>query len=117
MTKLVLALYVLTGSLALVVLKLGTHTHLPVSFTNGKLGLNLNFYTVSGIALYGISFLFYTYLIAKNDLGYIIPLAAAFVYLLIFLASFFIFKETFTATKIAGISLILGGIILLNLRS
>jgi multidrug transporter EmrE-like cation transporter len=69
-----------------------------------------------GIALYGTSFLLYTFLISKYDLGYIIPLTTAFVYVLIFFASFFIFKELFTVFKITGIFLILMGIVLLNLK-
>lgn len=116
MSKIILILYVLTASLALVTLKLGTNTGLPISYINSKVQFNVNAYTIVGFLLYGLSFLTYIYLIAKNDLGYIIPLAAAFVYILIFIASYLIFKEVFTATKIMGIVLILGGIVLLNLN-
>lgn len=65
--------------------------------------------------MYGISFLLYVYLISKHDLGYIIPVTAAFVYVIVFTASYFIFDETFTAAKIAGIVMILSGLIFLNL--
>ena len=56
------------------------------------------------------------YLISKFDLGYIIPLTTALVYVLIFFASFVIFKEAFTALKIVGIVLIVIGVLLLNLK-
>ncbi len=116
MPTIILTLYVLTTSLGLVILKLGTSAGVPVSYLNGKLHFNINLYTISGLILYALSFALYIYLISKYDLGYIIPLAAAFVYILIFIASFIIFKEVFTITKIIGIALILGGLIFLNLK-
>jgi len=114
--KIIVALYVLATSLGLIILKLGTDSGLPISYTNNRLHFNLNFYSVSGIILYGLSFMLYIYLISKNDLGYIIPLTTAFVYIVIFIASAVVFKETFTTVKILGISLIVGGLILLNLK-
>ncbi|HEU5187046.1 MAG TPA: hypothetical protein VFT87_00940, partial [Candidatus Saccharimonadales bacterium] len=109
-------LYILSTTIGLVVLKLGTSSGLPISFEHGKLVFNLNLLVLTGLALYGISFFMYIYLISKNELGYIIPLAAAFVYLLIFVASFIVFKESFTATKITGIVLILAGLLFLNIN-
>lgn len=115
-TKIILTLYVLTTVAALVVLKLGTKSGLPIGYVDGRVQLNLNLYSLAGIALYGLSFITYVYLISKNDLGYIIPLAAAFVYILIFLASAVVFKEVFTLTKIVGIALIVLGLVFLNLK-
>lgn len=109
-------MYVLATSLALVVLKLGAKSGAPAQFVEGKLHVNITPYTVLGIALYGVSFLLYMYLISKFDLGYIIPLTTGLVYVLIFTASFFIFKEAFTFIKISGISLIVLGLLLLNLK-
>lgn len=117
MSKVILALYILTTSLALVVLKLGTDAGLPVAYLNNKFQFNINVYIIAGIFLYGLSFITYIYLISKNDLGYIIPLAAAFVYIIIFVASYFVFHEVFTVAKIIGICLILAGLIFLNMKS
>lgn len=116
MSKFILALYVLTATLALIMLKLGTASAPPFSIIESRLHLNINAYTVSGILLYGVSFLTYMYLISKFDLGYIIPVAAAFVYILIFVASYLIFKEVFTVTKILGIILIIAGLIVINIK-
>lgn len=115
MSQLILAAYAIATSLALIFLKLGTQSGAPVTFNDHRLQFNLGFYVVSGIILYGISFIIYTYLISKYDLGYIIPIATALVYILIFIASFIIFKEAFTLLKIIGISFILIGLVLLNL--
>jgi drug/metabolite transporter (DMT)-like permease len=103
------------SSAGLIFLKLGGQDGAPVSIVNGKIEFNLGIYAISGIILYAISFVIYTYLVSKNDLGYIIPVSTALVYIFIFAASYFIFKEAITAMKIVGIFLILGGVILLNL--
>jgi drug/metabolite transporter (DMT)-like permease len=108
--------YILSTASALVLIKLGTSSGVPISIIENSIKLNLNIYTVLGIILYGTSFLLYMYLLSKFDLGFIIPLTLAFVYILIFIASFVIFKETFTALKVFGIFLILGGVVLLSLN-
>ncbi|HSW85279.1 MAG TPA: hypothetical protein VLF79_01530 [Candidatus Saccharimonadales bacterium] len=116
MAKLIIALYVITTSLALIFLKLGSSSGAPITFANSRPQLNLGWYSSSGLLLYIISFLLYTYLISRYDLGYILPLVTAFVYIAIFVASYFIFHEVFTVFKIAGITLILIGIVLLNFK-
>jgi drug/metabolite transporter (DMT)-like permease len=114
-SKILIALYVVATSLALIVLKFGTKAGPPAYFVDGKLQFNINLYTVSGVACYGLSFLLYIYLISKYDLGFIIPLTTALVYILIFIASFVVFSEPFTFMKVAGIALIVLGLALLNL--
>lgn len=113
--NLTLIIYALTSTAGLVLLKFAGQTGAPISFVDGKLHFNLGILAVSGIFLYGVSFLLYTYLIAKNDLSYIIPVSTALVYIGIFFASYFLFHEALTALKVTGILLILGGVALLNL--
>lgn len=116
MSKFILAVYVLITSSALIALKWGTKAGSPLRYVDDKLHLDLNYSIVGGTLLYGLSFLIYVYLLSKYDLGYIIPVTAALVYTVIFTASYFIFHETFTAMKITGIALIVGGLVLLNLN-
>jgi drug/metabolite transporter (DMT)-like permease len=116
MAKIIIALYVLATSFALIFLKLGSASGAPFTYVNHRPQFNLTWYNSLGFILYGISFLIYTYLISKYDLGYILPLVTAFVYIAIFIASYFIFHEVFTATKILGIVLIFTGLIFLNLK-
>ena len=115
MQIILLIIYVLSTSSGLIFLKLGTTNGMPISFVENALKFNFNFYSLAGIFLYGLSFLLYIYLISKFDLGFIIPITTALVYVLIFVASFIIFKEAFTIIKVAAISLIIFGVILLNL--
>jgi len=115
LSNVLLLIYALLSSGALVLLKAGSQTGAPFSLVDGKAQFNFGPYIITGILLYGLSFALYTYLISKNELGYIIPVSTALVYVGIFLASYFIFKEAFTALKIVGIFLILGGVILMNI--
>jgi drug/metabolite transporter (DMT)-like permease len=115
-SNILLLLYVAATSLGLIFVKLGTADGMPIKFIDSKISFNLNFYAIAGILLYGASFLLYVYLISKNDLGYIIPLTTALVYIVIFVASYLIFHEVFTITKIIGIALIVAGLIFLNLQ-
>jgi small multidrug resistance pump len=106
--------YVALTASALIIVKLSSRSGSFIELVNGRPHLNINLLTITGIFLYGASFLLYIYLISKFDLGYIIPLTTALIYILIFAASFTIFKETFTAMKVAGIVLIVIGLIFLN---
>lgn len=115
MAFLLILAYVIATSAALILLKLGSQSGSLVAVTDGKFNLNLNLLSTGGLFFYGVSFLVYTYLISKFDLGYIIPLTTALVYVIIFIASYFIFKEPFTFVKILAIALILIGLGLLNI--
>lgn len=116
MPNILLLLYVAATSLGLIFVKLGTDDGMPIKFVDGRLHFSFNLFAVSGIVLYGLSFLLYVYLISKNDLGYIIPLTTALVYVAIFIASYLVFHEVFTITKVLGIALILTGLLFLNLQ-
>lgn len=115
MGHLILIAYAIATSLALIFLKLGSQNGALVNFVDGRLTFNLGVFGIAGVLLYGTSFALYTFLIAKYDLGFIIPLATALVYILIFVASFIVFKESFTFVKILAIILIMSGIVLLNM--
>jgi drug/metabolite transporter (DMT)-like permease len=116
MLKIITLLYILATAVGLVLIKLGSTSGAPVAIIDSKLAFNVNLHIIIGGILYVISFLLYMYLISKFDLGYIIPLTTGLVYALIFIASFFIFKEAFTAIKILAIMMILGGVLLLNVK-
>lgn len=107
-------IYAATASGGLAALKYGSRDHALAAFVDGRLSLNLNLPNVSGIFLYGLSFLIYTFLIAKFELGYIIPISTALVYIFIFLFAAFFFGESFTLIKALGIGLILAGVFVLN---
>lgn len=115
MDKLLIAAYVLSTVSGLVLLKLGTTGSSLFLVIGGKISVTVGILTVLGILFYGISFLLYILLISKFNLSYIIPLTTAFVYILVFIASYYIFKEGFTPLKIIAIAMIIGGVVLLNI--
>ncbi len=117
MQKIIIALYILITSSALVVLKLGSKGGSLIQYIDNKLHFHISPLILLGVVLYGISFPLYVYIISKYSLGYIIPLTAAFIYTVVFFASFVFFNEVFTLTKIIGISLIILGLVFLNLKS
>lgn len=117
MNKLLITTYVLATVGGLLLLKLGTSGAGFISIVNGKIVWNLSLLTILGILTYGVSFLLYIILVSKFSLGYIVPLTTALVYILIFIASYFVFKENFTVLKIAAITMIIGGVVLLNVAS
>jgi len=116
LNALLIAIYAITTSAGLVSIKLGTAGVGLARVVDGRFQLHITTMSVVGIILYGVSFLLYTFLIARFNLGYIIPVTTGIVYILIFIASFWIFKEQFTLVKCIGIALVLIGVALLNLN-
>jgi len=116
LSKITILLYVAATAAALVIMKIGLSSGPPVTYSGSKLHLAITPLFALGCFLYVISFILYTFLISKYDLGYIIPLGTAMVYIVIFVLSFIIFKESFTTLKIIAISFIIVGVILLNLK-
>lgn len=117
MDKLVIGAYVVATAAGLVLLKLSSNGSPFLSIVDGKVLWNVGILTIVGIAVYGLSFLLYIFLISKYNLGYIIPLTTGLVYILVFFASFTVFNESFTTLKVIAIALILSGVIMLNLNS
>lgn len=74
----------------------------------------LNAGILSGLAVYGISFVLTARVYAVNALSVISPLMAGAILVLISMAARFLFAEHFTLGKTAGILLILSGILLLS---
>lgn len=111
-----LSAYVLSTVGGLILLKLGSTNGPPVSFKGKSFQFNLTRLTTTGVILYAVSFFFYTYLISKYDLGFIIPLATALVYITLFICSRLVFEEVFTKRKILAVTLIITGIITLGIH-
>lgn len=114
MSILILLTYVIFTSAGLVGIKLGTAPDQNTIQLSERLAIPFNWPILIGVLLYGLSFLLYIYLISKFNLGYIIPLTTALVYIVVFIASFLLFKESFTALKVVAIALIVCGVVLLS---
>lgn len=69
-----------------------------------------------GYLCYGISFLMYTVIITKFDLGYISPILTGISNIGILLIAFFVFKEHFTMSSAIGAVLIIAGVMIMNFK-
>lgn len=69
-----------------------------------------------GYLCYGISFLMYTVIIAKFDLGYISPILTGISNIGVLLIAFFVFKEHFTVASAIGAVLIIAGVMIMNFK-
>lgn len=68
---------------------------------------------VSGMILFGMSFLIYLFVLAKLQLNIAYPIFVSAGVILISLASYFIFKETLSWVQLGGVVFIIFGIFLL----
>ena len=80
--------------------------------------VNLRITTLSlvGYLCYGISFLMYTVIITKFDLGYISPILTGISNIGVLVIAFFVFKEHFTVASAIGAVLIIAGVLIMNFK-
>jgi drug/metabolite transporter (DMT)-like permease len=70
-----------------------------------------NVWIMSGLALHGISFFLYVFILSRLRLNIIYPVATSASLVLITLLSVIILKEKLTAVQVAGISIIMVGMV------
>jgi small multidrug resistance pump len=109
-------IYLLLTVSGLVLFKLGANSGIAANINNGFFYLKINVISIIGILCYGCSFIVYLTLVSKMNLSYIFPVATGIIYILIFVASVYIFKESISIFKIIGSGLILCGVVLMNLK-
>jgi multidrug transporter EmrE-like cation transporter len=113
----VIVAYVALTSFGLIAIKIGTGENQQAWHLSDKIAIPLNIPMTLGILLYISSFLVYIFLISKFELSYIIPVASALVYVVVFTAAFLFFKEQFTLLKLIAIVFIIVGVMLLNTKA
>ena len=69
-----------------------------------------------GFISYILSFLLFTNLIVKFDLSYIMPISSGITQVLTLLSGYLLFKEKITINGIIGVSLVIIGIIVINIK-
>lgn len=115
MLKYILILvYTALGVSGMTILKFGSQHHTSLNITRFFVEIEFSWISLCGVFLYGLSFLFYIYLISKYELSYLFPMLTATTYIGILASSVFVFQESFSFTKILGSVLVFAGVILLN---
>lgn len=102
------------GAIGQILLKFGANTIGDLKFNiEGFVSLITNYFVVGGLILFGTSFLLWIKVLTKNSLSYVYPMVSLS-YIIIVLASRFLFNEPFTSNKIIGIIAIIVGVFLIN---
>jgi multidrug transporter EmrE-like cation transporter len=105
---------VLLGAAGQVLVKMGAR-NLELSFAWHDLFASLwtilrNLPVMSGLLLYGLSFLLWVKVLTELDLSYAYPLVSLG-YILVIICSYFLFKEQLSAYRLFGILLIIAGVV------
>lgn len=107
-----IGIYVLLNSFGQLLIKLGTQ-EVGALETAGFYGL-LNFKLITGIGLFGMSFLTWIYILSKSNLSYAFPFAVGLGYVTVILLATLFLKETPSALQITGMTLVGVGIVLMS---
>lgn len=111
---LVLIYLILTIS-GLVLMKKGGNSG-TINFSEGNIGFSINWISALGFVCYICSFLLFTRIVIMFDLSYIMPLVTGIVQILTLISAAVIFKEEITTQGIIGASIIIIGIIIMNIK-
>ncbi len=111
-----IVIYVILSSCGLVMLKIGTSHSLKFSLNKGNFTVSMNYILLIGMFFYVLSFI--TSLIAMKGikLSIFYPVSAGLVYVLVGLLSFFVLHEKISLRQIAGMGIILAGVIIMNIK-
>ena len=116
MKKMILViLYILLTITGLVLMKLGENTG-SILIENMSFSFTINFISLIGFISYILSFLLFTNIVVKFDLSYIMPITSGLIQVLTLLSGFFIFNEVISTKGIIGASLVICGIIVMNIK-
>jgi multidrug transporter EmrE-like cation transporter len=75
-----------------------------------------NFYAISGVFVLGFSFILFSMALSRVNLSIGYPLMSGTAFMLIFLTSALLFKETITVWGITGVLSIFLGIVLISVK-
>ncbi len=107
-----IGVYVVLNSFGQLLIKLGTQE--IGQLENAALLELLNFKLISGIGLFGLSFLTWIFILSKNNLSYAFPFAVGVGYIAVIGLAILILKETPSYIQLTGMSLIGIGIVLMS---
>jgi len=114
MKFILIALYVCLTTGGLFFMKSGGDS-LSLAFKNG-ITFKIGYVTTLGFLLYICSFLLWQKLLATYDLTYIVPITTGIVQIIVMLFGYFFFKENISIMNLAGIVLVIIGIILISIK-
>lgn len=108
-------IYIIINILGLVLMKLGGNPG-SVSMAEGNINIGISTISLIGLICYVCSFLLFTRIVIMFDLSYIMPISTAIIQILTLIASKIVFKENFTTQGIIGASIIIIGVLIMNIK-
>ena len=108
------AIYLVLTMSGLIFMKLGGNSG-SFALNQGNIAFTINWVSLIGFVCYLCSFLLFTKIVIMFDLSYIMPICTGIVQILTLVAAKAIFKEAITTHGIVGASIIIIGIIIMNL--
>lgn len=116
MMKIILVIiYLILTISGLVLMKKGGNSG-TISFNNGDANFAINLISLAGLFCYLCSFLLFTKIVVMFDLSYIMPICTGIVQICTLIASKIVFKENISVYGIIGASLVIVGIVVMNLK-
>lgn len=109
-------IYLILTLLGLILMKKGGNPG-TISTSNGDINFGINLISLLGFVCYIGSFFMFTRIVVMFDLSYIMPICTGIVQVLTLFASYFIFKEEISKQGIIGASLVIIGIIIMNIKN
>lgn len=110
-----IGIYLILTTTGLILIKLGGNSG-EIQIANSILNFSINLTSLLGLICYVCSFLLFTKVVAMYDLSYIFPIVTGIVQILAVIAAYFILKEQISVYTVIGIVLIIGGIVLMNIK-
>jgi multidrug transporter EmrE-like cation transporter len=104
--------YVVLNACGQLLIKMGTLEMKQVSSFQDL----LNFKLLSGIGLFGLSFLTWIFIVSRNNLSYAFPFAVGLGYIGVIALSLLVLKESVTLWQFIGMALIWIGIVIMLLN-
>lgn len=114
MNNIIFIIYILLGAGGITLFKLGSD-HLNVKFSLEFLQLNIPIIVIMGMLCYIISFVLWFYLLSKSDISVLSPIATGIMTVTTFIIGTTIFRESISIPKISGVTLIIIGVIIINM--
>lgn len=113
--KIILIMVYLVMTVAgLVLMKYGKNPG-SIKIASGEIAFSCNFISGIGLICYLISFILFTRIVVMFDLSYIYPIVTGIVQILSLIASKVVFNEKMTIKSIIGATVIIVGIIIMNM--
>ncbi len=115
MKYLMIIVYLILTLLGLILMKKGGNPG-KIKLNKKDISLSMSPISALGFLSYLCSFLLFTRLVVMFDLSYIMPIVTGIVQILTLISANLLFKEKISKTSIIGASIIIVGIVIMNLK-